>query len=356
MLAITSLHYCDCLTNVIEVEDKPGWDTSGGGENATSAQANTHGNGWAVYSEGWDPSVGASTKFGEDDDLTPAEQVEGGSWPVPQAESVDMPLAFIDGTRRPELTVGAEHEATGDLIPGLAGAFAVGAVTVRPSGQIRFEGIRVGRVVVWGGGRNVGDLVSSRTGYAWKSETIDGTDLDACLDGLQDRMLRAEAELARDAASAGWSVVLDGPLRHSSSFHSLVAGYIKSHYRRILPDSDHMAVPNLKVGQRTCLYASSRDCCTCYVRIGNPRIGASKWDGIARLEFPSSQELSAVCAHASELAALLPTFAGVAHRDKRAPVNLQPVRNLERYLSRHLGSGKQATRAARDAITDSHGP
>lgn len=303
--------------------------------------------GWQVYSEGWDPSHGSAADF-DDDASADVEQAEPGDGHVPRIPPVDVPLAFIDGSRRAELGLWAEHAATGARVPGLAGAYAVGAVTIRPGAPARFAGIRVGRLAIWGGG-HTGDIVS-RVGFRWVSEPITGTDPDQCLARLQDRMRRAEGELALDAADAGWNVVLDGPLNRIRSLHGLVAGYVKSHHRRILPDAAHAAIPALAVGERTRMYTAGSDRYTCYVRIGNPGPGASPLSGVARLEFPASSGLAKVTSRASLLASVLPTYAGVAHRDERAPVNLTPVKNLEQRLAKTLGRVAYATRAARDAI------
>ena len=303
---------------------------------------------WNVYSEGWAPPYGTSVDF-ESDASVDAEQAEPGDGHVARTSPVAVPLAFIDGTRRAELLVWAEHALSGTRVPGVAGAYAVGAVTVRPGGPAAYCGIRVGRLAIWGGGL-AGDIISRRTGYSWASSPITDSDPDMCLVHLQDRMRRAEGDLALDAADAGWNVVLDGPLNRIRALHGLVAGYVKSHHRRILPESAHAAIPALGIGERTRMYAAGTDRYTCYMRVGSPGPGESPWSGIARLEFPSSAGIVSVAERASLLASILPTYAGVHHRDERAPVNLTPVRNLERRLGQTLGRASHAARAARDAI------
>ncbi len=304
--------------------------------------------GWSVYSEGWAPPYGTSADF-EIDASKDVEQAEPGDGRVERIAPSSVPLAFIDGTRRAELLVWAEHAASCTRVPGLAGAYAVGAVTVRPGGPASFCGIRVGRLAIWGGG-HTGDIISQRTGYSWASTPITDVDPDMCLAHLQDRMRRAEGELALDAADAGWNVVLDGPLNRIRALHGLVAGYVKSHHRRILPEAAHAAVPLLAIGERTRMYTAGSDRYTCYTRVGSPGPGASPWSGVARLEFPSAAGIVSVAERASVLATTLPGYAGVHHRDDRAPVNLTPVKNLERRLSQTLGRASYATRVARDAI------
>jgi hypothetical protein len=76
----------------------------------------------------------------------------------------------------------------------------------------------------------------------------------------------------------------------------------------------------------------------------------SPWGGIVRLELPAGDGLRGAVAAADRLAATLPRFAGVPHRDPRAPQNLTPVRNLEQHLSRCIGPARLSARTARDAV------
>ncbi len=302
---------------------------------------------WRTYVESWDPEYGASSTFELDADGT-AERAEPGPFTVPGAAAGGpVPLAFIDGRRRVELSLWAERRSSGDRVPGLLGAYAVGAVTIAPGRPAAFAGCRVGRLAVWGGGRT-GDVGGN--GFRWVSDSVSVVEHAELLAHLQDRMRQAEGALALDAAGEGWNVVLDGPLNRIRSLHGLVTGYIKSHHRSLLPPDDHRLVPGLDVGERTALYVLGKDRYTCYLRIGHPGAGASPWGGIARLEFPSVAGLAEVADRASMLAAALPRYAGVAHRDPRAPVNLTPVKNLENHLSRAMGRVELATRAARDAV------
>lgn len=305
---------------------------------------------WQVYAEDWDPAYGSPATFDIESD-EPAEQAEPGVGFVRPDRSITAlhPIAFIDGVRRAEMSMWAEQALTGERVPGLAGAFAVGAVTVRPGGRpAEFEGARVGRLAIWGNGHN-GSL-ESMVGYRWTSTSITSVDPADLLAHLQDSMRRAEGDLALEAAHKGWHVVLDGPLNRIRSLDSLVTGYVKTHRRVILPATEHAAVPRMHVGERTRMYTAGTDRYTCYIRVGDANVGGSPWGGIARLDFPSAPGLDEVVARADRLTALLPTYAGVAHRDPRAPVNLTPVRNLESHLRRLMGPVELATRAARDAL------
>lgn len=313
--------------------------------NVTTA-ATSPDTGWRVFTEDWDPAYGTPATF-DWDDSDGVEQAEHGEGHVAGVVR-RIPIAFIDGRRRAELSLWLEHATTGQRIPGLAGAYAVGAVTCRPGYLAEFAGVRVGRIAVWGGGHS-GDIVSPH-GYQWVSDSTTVSDADLLLAHLQDRMRAAEGNLALATADAGWYTLLDGPLNRIRSMHDLVTGYVKSHRRQILPDDDHALVPRLPIGSRTRIFTAGTDRYTCYIRVGSPGPGGSPWTGIARLDFPATAGLAAVIERADLLAGILPGYAGVAHRDPRAPVNLTPVKNLESRLSRDLGRVELATRAARDAV------
>jgi hypothetical protein len=69
-----------------------------------------------------------------------------------------------------------------------------------------------------------------------------------------------------------------------------------------------------------------------------------------RIEIPQSAGLDAAISTADRIAGIIPRYAGVAHRDPRAPQNLQPVGGLEKYLRHRLGSAALAVRAVREAV------
>ena len=316
--------------------------------NSTTTDAPSGAGGtWKVFTEDWDPAYGNPATF-DWDDSDDVEKVESETQPIKGEVAGSMPIAFIDGCRRAELSLWVEHSTSGVRIPGLAGAYAVGAVTVRPGRSAEYSGIRVGRIAVWGGGHS-GDI-SSPIGYIWASDSTTCTDPDQLLAHLQDRMRLAEGNLALDAAAHGWYTLLDGPLNRIPNQHGLVTGYVKSHRRQLLPAADHALVPQLALGYRTPLYTNGANHYTCYIRVGHPGPGGSPWTGIARLHFPALAGVDAVIERANHLTGTLPSFAGVAHRDPRAPVNLTPVKNLENHLTRSLGRADHARRAARDAI------
>jgi hypothetical protein len=68
------------------------------------------------------------------------------------------------------------------------------------------------------------------------------------------------------------------------------------------------------------------------------------------LEIPQSPGLKAAVEVADRVAGAIPRFAGVAHRDPRAPQNLQPIGALETHLRHLLGHVGLATRAVHEAV------
>jgi hypothetical protein len=125
---------------------------------------------------------------------------------------------------------------------------------------------------------------------------------------------------------------------------------VKTHHRALLPAELHARVPALGAGERTSLFAVGADRYSCYLRLAAPGGRTSgPWSGIVRLEVPQSAGLERAREVVHRMAGLLPRFAGVAHRDPRAPQNLQPVGALERHLRHLLGDPGLAARAVREA-------
>jgi hypothetical protein len=181
-------------------------------------------------------------------------------------------------------------------------------------------------------------------------ESIANTDPDAPLAELQERMRRAESLLAARLTAEGFLTILDGPLTFVRSSDLPVLGYIKTHHRPLLDPAAHRAVPTLKGGERTSVFTVGSDRYSCYLRLVEADEAAGPWAGIVRLEVPQSAGLQAAVNAVDRAAATLPRFAGVAHRDPRAPQNLQPVGALETNLRHLLGHPGLARRAVRSAV------
>jgi hypothetical protein len=134
-----------------------------------------------------------------------------------------------------------------------------------------------------------------------------------------------------------------------------VVGYVKTHLRRRLPAELHARVPELGVGQRTPLFLA-RQSYSAYVRVAARGRHSSPWAGVVRIEVPESQGLAAARDRADEVTCALPRFAGVAHKDPRAPQNLLPIFALERQLRHRLGPADRAARAIRLAVAGALSP
>jgi hypothetical protein len=168
----------------------------------------------------------------------------------------------------------------------------------------------------------------------------------------------AEAELAEEIAVAGVLTVLDGTLAAVRAPEAAIVGYVKTHHRALLSPDQHARVPRLRAGERTTLFQLHRQGLrgrpySCYFRLADSGPLASPWSGVVRLEVPESGGLEHARLLIDAVAAVLGPFAGVPHRDPRAPQNLQPIGALETRLRHLLGSPALAMRAVRDAVAHS---
>lgn len=286
-----------------------------------------------------DETVGASGTLVEDGDDLDAHHGE---------RSDGTKLAFVDGVRRVEATL---YEVAEDksIARGVAGAHACGAVVAAPGEVPRFTSVSVTRHVIFGSGRSA-VLPAVEGGWAWRASSIDDEDPDAPMLELQRRMRVAEGLLAEQLCAEGWLTVVDGPLSRVRSAELPVVGYVKTHHRPLLDPAVHARIPDLlEVGHRTSLFAHA-DRYSCYVRLATPDRYAGPWSGIVRLEIPKSVGLAQAATRAGAVTGVLPRYAGIRHRDPRAPQNLQPVGALEKHLRHLLGPPGLAERAVRDAI------
>lgn len=306
----------------------------------------------AVFVEDWGATYGSAYLVTQDDaGSASAELVEDGPDllvhdGVPPALG-DGAIAFVDGVRRGEASLWQE-DATGRSGRGVAGGHACGAA-VAGSGSAAFGESRVQRMVIWGAGMT-GSLPSVRGGWSWAVASVADAHPDAPLKELQIRMRQEEGRLAEDLCAAGYLTVVDGPLNFVRSRDLPVVGFVKTHHRAILDPEHHKLIPRLGPGQRSSLFRLGRDRYSAYLRLAPVAATSSPWSGIIRIEVPQSAGLAAAISTADRIAGIIPRYAGVAHRDPRAPQNLQPVGALERYLRHRLGSAALATRAVREAV------
>lgn len=305
-----------------------------------------------VFVEDWGAAYGPAYLVTPDDaGSATAELVEDGSelrahdGSSPSAE--DGALAFVDGVRRGEASLWQE-DAGGRSGRGVAGGHACGAVIVRP-GDASFGERRVRRMIIWGSGMS-GGLPAVEGGWSWAVASVADAHPDAPLKELQNRMRQEEGRLAEALCAEGYLTIVDGPLNFVRSRDLPVVGYVKTHHRALLDPPHHRLVPTLEPGQRTSLFRLGDDRYSAYLRLAPVAATSSPWSGIVRIEVPQSAGLAAAISTADRIAGAVPRFAGVAHRDPRAPQNLQPIGALETHLGHLLGSAALATRAVREAV------
>lgn len=315
----------------------------------------------SIYVEDWQVEYGRpnlvaddeDTKEGsavlwEDDDRLVAHQGR-------QPEIESLSLACIDGVRRAEALLGLPGNGSGEEARGIAGALAYGSVLIEGDGRPVFHRCQVERLAIWGSSRNQA-LPDVPGGWRWQVASIDSTEIFAPMRELEKLMTIRERKLARELAERYRITLVDGTLKPLSNLALPMVGYIKTHHRRLLDLARHYEVPNMGVGWRTSLFKLGEERFSAYVRIGPQSTLGSPWAGIVRIEMFQSLGEERAKKIADELAGLLPRFAGVAHRDPRAPQNLQPVGALETHLRRLLGVPGLATRAARDSVASLAAP
>lgn len=307
-----------------------------------------------VYVEDWQVDYGRPNQVAGDEDNPEGSAVlkedgdrlvrHPGRLPAPDAVS----LACVDGVRRAEALLVLPDDA-GSESRGMAGALAYGSVLIEPGQRPAFGPCQVERLAIWGSSRSAA-LPEVPGGWRWEPVSIDGTDIQDPLRALESRMTARERKLAEELAAKHRLTIVDGTLTPLSNRPLAMVGYIKTHHRRLLSEAHHREVPDMDVGWRTSLFALGQERYSAYVRIGATSTLGSPWSGIVRIEMFQALGMERARDLADQLAGLLPRFAGVPHRDPRAPQNLQPVGALERHLRRLLGVPGLATRAARDAV------
>lgn len=309
-----------------------------------------------IYVEDWQVEYGRPNLVADDDEDTPEGSAKldedgdrlvhhPGRPPLPD----DVSLAYVDGVRRAEALLIAPDDA-GEQAHGMAGALAYGSVLIEGRGRPVFGPCQVERLTIWGSSRSDAALPEGPGGWRWESMSVDSTEIHAPLRALENRMIIGERRLARELAGPRRITLVDGTLRPMSNEKLRVVGYVKTHHRRLLDLAHHRRVPQMDVGWRTSLFRVGDERLSCYVRIAAQSSMGSPWAGIIRIEMFAALGLPEAADIADRVAGLLPRFAGVAHRDPRAPQNLQPVGALENHLRRLLGVPGLATRATRDAV------
>lgn len=264
--------------------------------------------------------------------------------------SIEWPIAFVDGVRRGEASLWFEDASTGRGGRGVAGAHACGAVIADGLTSPAFGETRVSRLAIWGSGL-LAALPDVPGGWSWVSRSVADPSPDAPLRDLQTRMRQEEGRLAEGLCSEGYLTIVDGPLNFVRSRDLPIVGYVKTHYRTLLDPENHRRIPELRPGQRTSLFRLGEDRFSAYLRLAPVNATSTPWTGIVRIEMPQSAGLPAAVSVADRVGGTLPIFAGIPHRDPRAPQNLQPIGALERHLRHLLGNPGLAARAVRESVS-----
>jgi hypothetical protein len=297
--------------------------------------------------DSWAPGFG--TAMG--DDLQPAPgsvdvnaEVPAADWAPrqPTAATAAADVRFVDGVRRIDARVWAIDESDGTTRPAIAVSYAAG--TVRTDGQAVVERCEVRRMLFGPAGMpplQCGPVVYTPFAVA-------GTDDQALIGGVQQRMGQLEIEVATSAAPPVGLTVVDGPLSGRQNVPGAV-GYVKTHHYAYLPPVVNGVVAALQPGERTPLFVTQTSWSrwSWYLRL--PYGAGHPWAGIVRLEASADLDLAQVQHLADTTAATLPRFASHPHRDPRAPQNLYPIGGLERELKRHLGDARYLERVLRQA-------
>lgn len=304
--------------------------------------------------EQWAPEFGSSLDLeGADPATAPAVDldVERCPWSAVTPAPADDPelVAFVDGVRRVEARLTLDDPEFGP-VPGVLGAFAVGAALWRPRRRLSTIGpVQVGRSLVIGEGAGwTGfDRLGAHLGAGLA--TVPGNDPAALVAHVQGLMRSAEGELAAELGSRCDLVLADGPLRTFAA--TPIVGYIKSQRTNYLPRAAQTIFGSLDPGQRTPLFAFAGPRYpkwSWYLRLAAVA-GGHSWSGIVRCEASGALPLEQAVAAADATARLLPRLAPPAHVDTRAPQNLVPIGALESHLRHLLGDSALAWRRVRGA-------
>ena len=301
----------------------------------------------------WSPEQGpgsnAPLNASGDDGVFSIDTSVEGAW-IPHRLSGDQAsiVQIVDGVRRVE-AYAVSDTASGAMVPGLFGSYAVGAVRCEPTRATVLTDddlLRVVRCYLQAGTTDE-DLVLT-VGQAElcfrATAVLHVSKPSELVRELTNRMLAAEARLVtRLSADCGALTLVDGPLRAGTTGRR-VAGYIKRTANWYLGAEERAIFDDLGVGDRTPLFRLSvegqakRDRFSWYVRIADLGPHLHPHASVMRLETWATLPVAQAARLADECARTLPHLAGSLIRDSRAPQNLTPVSGLEGWLRRLLGN------------------
>lgn len=291
-----------------------------------------------------------------------AAELPEGEWQALQAAEYPVgtefgTLLFIDGTRRMEARVHLE-DADSTIAHGGLGVIAVGAVLVRPGQPAEFHpDLRIGRWCFIGSGQLHGPVLLE-AGDGWSGELeftpepVAGTDPEAIMQALQNRMRLEESYLASALAQAEPEalIITDGPLPLHDHGQRLI-GYIKTTSLQRLGGRQLEVARNLKAGERTPIYRVGTGSAVHFewvLRLRDPAPWYYSLAGTVRLQVAASADEDRPGEFVRRVADWscreLPRFSTQAHQDPRAPQQLLPIRALEAELKRRMGDSQLVRR------------
>lgn len=299
----------------------------------------------------WEPDYGSSDLIDQEatapDTVDPT--VETSDWRAITPEAVAVPeLCFIDGVRNIDMHLVAEEGE--QTAPAAFASLAVGSVHCGERSAMGELLIRR-RLILCGGisGTPV-SLRAGETSIDYEPVSVATSGPRDTIDRLQQEMLTAEGELARELANDDGRVVCrDGPLTfYQEGGRSPVIGVVKRQVATYLDASLMKTVYTMETGQRTPIFAFGNqavDRYAWYLRIAQPAALEQALVGIVRCEVRTEWGLDRAVELANLTATALPRYASDSARDPRAPQNLYPVGALEKELRHRLGDRKVIRRA-----------
>lgn len=263
-------------------------------------------------------------------------------------------IAFVDGVRRTENMVYIEDPNNTHTVEGAFVSIGAGAITLEfgklNSLEDSFKEAIVKRYFLLRGKLN---SAKPKLRFVTKAGNIEFEVKHSKKElspYVNDLMANLEAYVAEKLYKEGHAEILitDGTLHFNVKRKGLpFIGYVKKHRKVYLYPEHYEVLRKLKVGQRTPLVlihsqpsgknngkTEKFDKFTWYVKL---REGEGI-NSLARLEVPAEIGIERAVELADISAYLTPKFASAEFNDKRAPQNLIPIRFLENFLRRHLGS------------------
>ncbi len=275
--------------------------------------------------------------------------VEYRNWkPLNGSVTKKLRLAFVDGVRRTEKALYLEDPEKGVMVEGAFVSVGAGAIVLTLGELSTLEEalreVRVKRYFLVREGIEVGQPHLKFITKAGKLEfevVKSPTELSPYVNEL---MASLEEEVAYSLHGGNQPVdliVSDGPVRSVARKGNIpLVGYVKKHKRLYVLPEHVKILSEMRVGQRTpiVLVRSSEESrvqkFVWYLKLSE----GEGLTSIARLEVPARVGLRDAVRIADLTTTIIPRFASSEFNDRRAPQNLIPIKYLENFLRRQLGS------------------